>query len=85
MVVVNAQPGRLLRLAGALGPLQSLGIAGSLSLSLKEGSGGTTVTQTYDVGGHAPGGLDKLAAPVDAVLGAQLGRLKQLIESSPAH
>jgi hypothetical protein len=62
-----------------------LGVAGSPSLSLKEGPGSTTVTQTYDVGGHAPGGLDKLSAPVDAVLGAQLGRLKQFVESSPAH
>ena len=84
MVVVNAQPGKLLRLAGALGPLQAYGVAGELSLALKESPGGTIVTQTYDVGGHAPGGLDKLAPPVDAVLGDQLGRLKQFVEASPA-
>jgi hypothetical protein len=42
------------------------------------------VTQTYDVGRHAAGGLEKLAPPVDAVLGEKLGRLKQFIESSPA-
>ena len=39
------------------------------------------LTQTYDVGGHAPGGLTGLAGPVDRVLGEQLARLKAYTES----
>lgn len=84
MVVVNAQPGRLLRLEGALGPLQAFGVVGHLTVTLRPVSGGTEVIQTYDVGGHAPGGLDKLAAPVDGVLTAQLARLRRYAETGPA-
>ena len=82
--VINVQPGRQLRLEGALGPLQAFGVTGHLTLDLKGVLGGTNVTQTYDAGGHAPGGLDQLAAPVDRVLGEQLGRLKRFVESGRA-
>jgi uncharacterized protein YndB with AHSA1/START domain len=80
-MVVLAKPAHLLRLEGALGPLQALGVAGHLTFALEPSGGATTVTQTYDVGGHAPGGLDKLAAPVDRVLTEQLDRLKRYVET----
>jgi len=82
--VINAQPGRQLRLEGALGPLQAFGVTGHLTLDLKGVAGGTNVTQTYDVGAHAPGGLDQLAVPVDRVLGDQLARLKRFVETGRA-
>ena len=81
MVVVYAHPNDMLRLEGALGPLQALGVAGHLTWSLKEKDGGTTVTQTYDVGGHATGGLAVFATPVDEVLGDQASRLKRFVET----
>jgi uncharacterized protein YndB with AHSA1/START domain len=81
MVVVQTRPGRLLRLEGALGPLQAMGVNGHLTLAFEPKAGATTVTQTYDVGGHAQGGLDKLAAPVDHVLTQQLDRLKRYVET----
>jgi uncharacterized protein YndB with AHSA1/START domain len=80
MTVVNAQPGKLARFEGALGPLQGLGVAGQLTINLRASGEATAVTQVYDVGGHAPGGLAALAAPVDAVLAAQLARLKSFVE-----
>ena len=84
MVVVYVKPNEALRLDGALGPLQAFGVSGHLTWSLKEKDGVTLFTQTYDVGGHAPGGLGSLAAPVDEVLGGQAARLKQYVEAGRA-
>ena len=81
MTVVYAQPGVALRLFGGLGPLQMSGAAGSLSWSLSEKDGKTTLIQTYDVGGYSKGGLDKIAPAVDQVLGEQLDRLKAYVET----
>jgi len=81
MTVLYLQPTRVLRLDGALGPLQALGVTGRLTFALTEANGATTLVNTYDVGGHASGGLDKLAAPVDGVLNAQMRRLKAYIET----
>jgi uncharacterized protein YndB with AHSA1/START domain len=81
LTVVYLAPLKVLRLEGALGPLQSMGVAGHLTYVLAQKDGATTLTATYDVGGHAPGGLDKLAAPVDGVLGGQIQRLKREVET----
>ena len=84
MVVIYVDPPSMLRLEGALGPLQADGVAGHLTFKLTPQDGGTAVNLAYDVGGHAPGGLDKLADPVNAVLDAQLGRLKARVEAGGA-
>jgi uncharacterized protein YndB with AHSA1/START domain len=78
--VVNVSPGGLLRLSAALGPLQEIGAAGSLTFQIAESAKGSTVTMTYAVGGYAPGGLDKLAETVDTVMAHQLQLLKQHME-----
>ena len=80
--VVNVRPGALLRLDTALGPLQELGVSGSMTWQIAASGPGSTVTMTYVVGGHAPGGLDKLAAVVDQVLSQQVGLLKTHVEKS---
>jgi uncharacterized protein YndB with AHSA1/START domain len=82
MTTVNAVPGQKLVLAGALGPLQSSGASGALTFLLAEKDGQTTVTVTYDVGGYFKGGLDKVAAPVDGVLGQQVAGLKAASEAA---
>lgn len=84
MTVVYAQPGKALRLFGALGPLQTSGAAGHLAWTLSEADGKTTLTQTYDVGGYRKGGLDKIAPAVDQVLSAQFDRLKAYVETGKA-
>ena len=81
LTVVFASPGRLLRLAGALGPLQGAGVAGSLTWSLTQVADGTKVRLDYSVGGHFPGGLAGMARVVDAVLDGQLSRLKRFVET----
>ena len=51
MRIVAAMPGTMLRMSGALGPLQSSGLAGSLTWKLAAAGDGTTLTVTYSVGG----------------------------------
>ncbi|MCA0356792.1 MAG: SRPBCC family protein [Proteobacteria bacterium] len=81
MTTVHAAPGQKLVLSGGLGPLQSSGATGAMTILLTEKDGATTVTVTYDVGGYFKGGLDKLAAPVDGVLGQQVQGLKTAVEA----
>lgn len=81
MTVIYAEPGKLLRLAGGLGPLQDLALTGVMSWKLTEANGRTTIEVTYKVGGYAPGGVGAMAAPVDAVLGAQVKRLAQYVST----
>jgi hypothetical protein len=81
LVVVYASPGKELRLAGALGPLQTEGVAGSMVWKLSVAEAGTKAELSYSVGGYFPGGLARMAPPVDAVLAAQLTRLKTYVET----
>ena len=78
--VVYAAPGQGLRLRGALGPLESEGVDGTLSWMLKPGEGGTTVTLSYVVGGYIRSGMEQWAPRVDRVLDEQLQRLKSFVE-----
>ena len=80
MVVVYAAPGVGLRLRGALGPLQAEGVDGALSWTLKPAEGGTSVTQSYVVGGYIRGGMEPWAPRVNRVLDEQLQRLKSFVE-----
>jgi uncharacterized protein YndB with AHSA1/START domain len=79
--VILVQPNALVRLEGALGPLATTGGSGHLTITLIPKGAGTDVVLTYDFGGYAMDDMDQWAAPVDAVLGAQLGRLKRYIET----
>jgi uncharacterized protein YndB with AHSA1/START domain len=81
MSVVYASPGKLLRLTGAIGPLQEAALAGTMTWSLAEAGGGTTVELTYAVGGFRAGGFRDLPTVVDGVLRGQLARLKALVET----
>ena len=82
--VVNVQPGRLLRMRGALGPLQEGGIAGSLTWQIERAGEGATLTFTHVAGGYYAGGLDKLADIVDTVLAHQVALLKAYAEKAAA-
>ena len=84
MQVVYAAPGVGLRLRGALGPLQTEGVDGALSWTLKPAGGGTGVTLSYVVGGYIRGGVEQWAPRVDRVLDEQLQRLKGYIEGKSA-
>ncbi|SNS15195.1 Uncharacterized conserved protein YndB, AHSA1/START domain [Sphingomonas laterariae] len=78
--VIYAEPGKLLRFTGGLGPLQADAITGTLTWSIEAKSGATQITQSYVAGGYTPGGLESLAPIVDQVLGEQLDRLKAYLD-----
>jgi len=81
MTVLYLQPGQQLRLGGGLGPLQELGISGTMTWKFTAKEKGTSLEVTYAVSGYTPQGLQPLAAPVDAVLGQQIQRLKTFVET----
>ncbi len=85
MQVINADPDKMLVLTGGLGPLQSMAVTGSMTIQLGAvRDDGTKVAVTYAVTGYSPGGLNSLAAPVDAVLTQQFMRLKSFVETGKA-
>jgi uncharacterized protein YndB with AHSA1/START domain len=80
--VVYAQPGKMLRLSAALGPLQAEGASGALTWALKPlPDGQTEISMSYVVGGYVRGGIRPLAPIVDMVMIEQLGRLKAHLDS----
>lgn len=77
--VVFAEPGRLLRMTGGLGPLQSMGVHGVLEFRLtaaqQGGRDGTRIVLYYRAGGYGPEDLGAFAPIVDKVQAQQLGGL----------
>jgi uncharacterized protein YndB with AHSA1/START domain len=81
MRVIYASPGKLLRLTGAIGPLQEAALAGTMTWALSQAGGGTTVELSYTAGGFRAGGFRDIPAVIDGVLRGQLARLKALVET----
>lgn len=81
MEVVFVQPGKVLRLAGGLGPLQSMGVNGAMTFTFSPSEGGTKLDVTYIVSGFSGTQLDQIADPVDFVLTQQVTRLKSYVET----
>ena len=76
LAVTFADPGKLLRMTGGLGPLQGMGLDGALEFRLAPADGGgTRITLWYRVGGYTPDDLSKFAPIVDRVQALQLGGL----------
>jgi hypothetical protein len=73
--------GRLLRLSGALGPLQQFPLTGILDFTVEPQAGGSRIELTYRVAGHIEGGLTSLAPVVDGVLTGQLTRLGRFVDT----
>jgi uncharacterized protein YndB with AHSA1/START domain len=82
--VIYVDPRSILRMRGALGPLQEGGIAGSITWRLEQAVQGTRLTFTHAAGGYYAGGMDKLADIVDTVLAHQVMRLKEYSEKAAA-
>ena len=86
MRVIFAQPGKVLRMQGALGPLQSEAVIGTLTVAMaprKEGEG-SKVSLSYVVGGYMRYKVADIAPAVDTVLGAQFaGLIKPFEDAGP--
>jgi hypothetical protein len=74
--VVMAWPGQTLRVSGAFGPLQQMGVTGALTWQFEKVPEGTKITLTYAVGGYPTMPFEKLAPLVDAVMAGQMKALK---------
>lgn len=79
--VIYVAPRKVLRLSGALGPLQASGVAGSMTWKLTGGNDSTLVQLTYSVGGFIDGGFERVAPAVESVLREQFDRLKLFVET----
>lgn len=79
--VVDAEPGKILRLRGPLGPFQGHGVDSALTFSLKAVSSGTDLMLDNSVGGYMKGGFGKWPSLADVMLAEQMYRLKQFIET----
>ena len=84
MQVSFVDPGKLLRMTGGLGPLQGMGLHGTLEFRLAPEGEGTRITLWYRVGGYAPDDLSKLAPVVDKVQAMQLAGLADFLASAGA-
>jgi hypothetical protein len=78
--VVQVRAPALVRLEGALGPLQELAVRGALTFSTAVVDGRTVLRLTYRVSGAPEAGLEKLAPLVDRVMADQFGRWADFVE-----
>lgn len=78
MRVLYARRGKLLRMRGALGPLQSEAVNGVLTITLTPQGEQTRIAMIYKVGGYWPYPAAEIAPAVDGVLGQQFDRLAAL-------
>ncbi len=74
MSVVQANPGVILVFNGGLGPLQFMGVAGSMKVEFAARDKGTRVRVVYAVGGYDPDNFRDISKGVDGVLGEQITR-----------
>ena len=82
MTIAYVDPGKLLRFRGALGPLQTMAVDGSMTWEITKAGDATRLQLTYTVGGYLAAGLGaSMAKPVDGVLTLQVQRLKKLVET----
>lgn len=84
MRVIYVEPNRVLRLSGALGPLQSEALAGTLTMALRATDTGTHITWEYVVGGYMRYKVDQIAPAVDRMLAEQISLLAAHIAETSA-
>jgi hypothetical protein len=75
MRVVYIEPPRAMRLVGALGPLQSEALSGTMTMTIKPTDKGSRILFEYVVGGYMRYKVDEIALAVDRMLSAQLASL----------
>lgn len=79
MRVIQSYPERALRMAGALGPLQSEAVTGVLTIAMSEADRGTMIVWEYAVSGRMRYEIPVIAKAVDGVMSQQLSALADLL------
>ncbi len=77
VAVIERDGVRTLRMTGALGPLQEMGVTGTMTFTIASFANGAKLTVTYRVSGDPGLDLNAIAAPVDSVLMDQIARLRR--------
>lgn len=77
--ILFAKPGELLRLSGALGPLQGEAVTGTLTIQIKPTAEGSSIRFDYVVGGYMRVKVADVAPAVDAVIGQQIAGLAKAL------
>ncbi|MDL2353169.1 MAG: hypothetical protein QFC78_10025 [Pseudomonadota bacterium] len=88
MHVIFADPQRgILRMSGALGPLQGEALSGTLTVTLTKTDAGTHIEFEYVVGGYMRMKGEEIAPAVDGMLSQQLASLAKVLDAavSAAH
>jgi hypothetical protein len=77
MRVIFASPGKVLRMQGALGPLQAEAVLGTLTVAIEpiKDGGRTKLSFSYVVGGYMRYKMTDIAPSVDKVIGEQFASL----------
>lgn len=79
MTVIMADPGKVLRLRGGLGPLQSEPADGVLTVTLSQVDGGTKIVWEYVVGGPMRYDIAMISKAVDGVMSEQMRGLARVL------
>jgi len=79
--VLFARRDELLRLGGALGPLQSTAVTGVLTFALSPAEGGTHLAVSHRVSGDSASALDQVAPFADKMLVDTVGRFERFVET----
>jgi uncharacterized protein YndB with AHSA1/START domain len=77
--IIFAKPAEMLRLSGALGPLQGEAVTGTLTIQIKLIDGGSLIRFDYVVGGYMRFKVADIAPAVDGVIGQQLAGLAKAL------
>lgn len=70
--ILFAQPGQMMRLSGAFGPLQGEAATGTLTIRIEPTAAGSAIRFDYVVGGYMRFKVADIAPAVDQVIGEQL-------------
>ncbi len=82
MRVIAVMPSKLLRMTGALGPLQGEALTGTLTVTIKPlADKGTHLAWSYVVGGYMRLKVEQIAPIVDKVLTEQFERLAKFAQA----
>lgn len=80
MRIIHIDRNRTLRMRGALGPLQSEAVNGTLTIAIKSNGDGTSkLSFSYVVGGYMRYDITKISPLIDAVIGEQFANLVKLL------
>jgi len=81
MEVVFAAPGTALGMTGAMGPMQTMALTGSMRLQFSKDGESTKVVVSYALSGYVPSGINNWAPKVDAMLSEQFTRFGNYVDT----